>query len=77
MAIALLGLFFPFIAYAGTIQVDATAAGKIHMLSGKSIILKSDIALKRVSVADPEVADFTLLSPPRFILPGKPPGPRT
>ncbi|MDD4073882.1 MAG: pilus assembly protein N-terminal domain-containing protein, partial [Desulfobacterales bacterium] len=35
----------------------------LQMISGKSTILKSTLPVKRVSIADPEVADFILLSP--------------
>lgn len=71
LIVLLIGVLLPFIAQAGTIRLDATAAEKIHLLSGKSIIIKSDIPLKRVSIANPEVADFTLLSPTQIYITGK------
>jgi pilus assembly protein CpaC len=36
---------------------------KISLKAGKSIILKSYAPAKRISIADPEVADFVLISP--------------
>ncbi|WP_051261382.1 type II and III secretion system protein family protein [Desulfovibrio inopinatus] len=41
---------------------------------GKSIILKSRKTLGRVSVAQPEIADFVLLSPTQVYVTGKAPG---
>ena len=49
----------------------ATPASKLELISGKSIVLSSEKAVKRVSVADPEVADFILLSPTEIYLTGK------
>lgn len=45
-----------------SILVEAAETNTIELLSGKSVILKSPIPIKRVSIADPEVADFLLLS---------------
>lgn len=44
---------------------------RISLLVGKSIVLKSDEPAKRISIADPEVADFVLISPNEVYLTGK------
>lgn len=49
----------------------ATPTSKLELISGKSIVLSTEKAVKRVSVADPEVADFILLSPTEIYLTGK------
>ena len=46
----------------------------IQLSSGKSIVLKSETPIKRVSVANPAVVDFILLSPREIYLTGKSPG---
>ncbi len=43
----------------------------IQLSSGKSIVLKSETPIKRVSVANPAVVDFILLSPREIYLTGK------
>lgn len=55
-------------------DVPATESPKVNKLSllvGKSMILKSKEAVKRISIADPEVADFVLISPKEIYLTGK------
>jgi pilus assembly protein CpaC len=44
---------------------------KLEVVVGKSIILKTDQAVKRVSVAAPEIADFILLSSREIHITGK------
>jgi pilus assembly protein CpaC len=44
---------------------------KLNLVSGKSTILKSALPIKRISIADPEIADFLLLSPKEIYLTGK------
>jgi pilus assembly protein CpaC len=51
--------------------LETIEAKKIEMLSGKSVILRSTTPIKRVSVADPEIADFLLLSAHEVYLKGK------
>jgi pilus assembly protein CpaC len=41
----------------------AIESHKIEMTFGKSIVLRSELPVKRVSIANPEVADFILISP--------------
>jgi pilus assembly protein CpaC len=54
-----------------TFILEAIEAKKIEMVSGKSLILRSTEPIKRVSVADPEVVDFLLLSANEVYLKGK------
>jgi pilus assembly protein CpaC len=73
----LLAVFFPF-----RVTVPAAEYGspptleaeRLHLVSGKSILVKSAESVKRVSVANPEVADFTLISPQEIYVLGKGPG---
>jgi pilus assembly protein CpaC len=51
--------------------LETIEAKKIDMVSGKSVILRSAAPIKRVSVADPEIADFLLLSAHEVYLKGK------
>jgi pilus assembly protein CpaC len=51
------------------IEAQKTKAFKI--VAGKSIILKSSHPVKRVSIADPEVADFVLVSPTQIYIMAK------
>lgn len=44
---------------------------KLDITSGKSIVMKSDINVKRVSIGSPEIADFILLSPKEIYIQGK------
>jgi len=46
-------------------------AKKLQIVVGKSIILKSPKPVKRVSIADPEIAAFVLLSPKEIYITGK------
>ena len=36
---------------------------RIELVSGKSVVIRTDAAVKRISIAKPEIADFNLLSP--------------
>jgi pilus assembly protein CpaC len=44
---------------------------RIELVSGKSVVLRTDAAVKRISIANPEIADFNLLSPTEIYLTGK------
>jgi pilus assembly protein CpaC len=46
-------------------------SGNLQLTVGKSIILKSTRPVKRVSLANPEIADFILLSPREIYITGK------
>ena len=70
----LLSLLFIFPASAtaqNVFMLETVDAKKIEMVSGKSIILRSAVPIKRVSIADPEIADFLLLSANEIYLKGK------
>ena len=56
------------VAAADTISVETKS---IEIVSGKSVVLKSDLPVRRVSVGDPEVADFILISPREIYVSGK------
>jgi pilus assembly protein CpaC len=65
-------LFYPAITGAESAFVlETIEAKKIEMVSGKSLVLRSTAPIKRVSVADPEIADFLLLSAHEVYLKGK------
>lgn len=44
-------------------SLESPAIKKISLKVGKSVILKSNAPAKRISIADPAVADFVLISP--------------
>jgi pilus assembly protein CpaC len=52
-------------------QTVALEAKRLELYSGKSIILQSDLPIKRISIANPEIADFLLISPKQVYLTGK------
>lgn len=56
----------------GPVAVRATP--KLGLTIGKSVILQSDADVSRVSVAQPEIADFVLLSPRQVYVTGRAPG---
>jgi len=43
---------------------------KIDIISGKSIVMKTEINVKRISIGSPEIADFILLSPKEIYIKG-------
>ena len=51
--------------------LETVDAKKIEIISGKSVILRSTEPIKRVSIANPDVADFILLSAYEIYLTGK------
>ena len=72
LAIFLLLIMVPMGTWATDSMVQETMeAKKLNLVSGKSTILKSALPIKRVSIADPEIADFLLLSPKEVYLTGK------
>jgi len=50
---------------------ETLEARKISVLVGKSVILKSDTTVKRISIAAPDVADFVLITPKEIYITGK------
>ena len=45
--------------------------GELELIIGKSLVLKSDKAVKRVSIGNPDIADFLLLSSKEIYVTGK------
>ena len=56
---------------APTMAQEAYFAKQLDLIAGKSIVLSSSKAVKRVSIANPDVADFVLLSPQELYITGK------
>jgi pilus assembly protein CpaC len=72
LAIFLLFIMVPMGTWATDSMIQETMeVKKLNLVSGKSTILKSALPIKRVSIADPEIADFLLLSPREIYLTGK------
>ncbi|HWQ08267.1 MAG TPA: type II and III secretion system protein family protein, partial [Holophaga sp.] len=60
------------LAFAGqAVAAQAQKAPRLDITVGKSMILKTTVDITRVSVADPAVADFVLLSPRQVYVAGK------
>ena len=53
------------------LPVAAQETGKINVVAGKSIVLKSIERVKRVSIADPAIANFVLTSPNEIYITGR------
>ena len=69
---ALFFLVITCVSWAAGQSIQGTQASrKLSALVGKSIILKSAIPVKRISIANPEVADFVLISPREIYITGK------
>lgn len=56
---------------AGSMLPDTREPKKLELVVGKSIILKTPAAVKRVSIGDPKIADFNLLSRRELHITGK------
>jgi pilus assembly protein CpaC len=54
-----------------TAEVLQTPSQELELTTGKSLILRTQKAVKRISIADPEIADFVLLSAKEIYLTGK------
>lgn len=54
-----------------TIYAETETIKRLELTSGKSIVLKSKKAIKRVSIANPDIADFVLISPREVYISGK------
>ena len=63
----------PTIVYA-TLVVDTREHKKMELTVGSSITVRSTRAIKRISVGDPAIADFLMISPSEIYLTGKAPG---
>jgi pilus assembly protein CpaC len=51
--------------------IETQETETLQMVRGKSMVLKQPAATKRVSIADPEIADFVLLSPREIYITAK------
>ena len=72
LVIILLLIIVPMGTWAADSMVQETmAAKKLDLISGKSTILKTSLPIKRVSIANPEIADVRVLSPHEIYLTGK------
>jgi pilus assembly protein CpaC len=72
MVFTILLMVFPVTSMAtDSSSLNAQKPERLQLLVGKSIILKSDRPAKRVSIADPGVADFVLISPYEIYITGK------
>ena len=65
-------LIFPrVLAATNGFQLESIETRKITISSGKSIVIRSDSPIKRVSIANPDIADFILLSPQEIYITAK------
>jgi len=72
---ALVVLLVVFLSWAaGPLPAKAQDMGKLNVVMGKSVIVKSAEQVKRVSIADPAIANFVLTSPNEIYITGKAPG---
>ncbi len=56
-------------------QSNVTSAGEtLHVLVGRSLLITSPTRVKRLSIADPNVADAIIISPTQIMINGKSPG---
>ncbi len=56
-------------------QATVAAAGEtLHVLVGRSLLITSPTRIKRLSIADPNVADAIIISPTQIMVNGKSPG---
>jgi pilus assembly protein CpaC len=83
--VALLVLFAPGLAPAGPhaqAESAATAAqepragasNELHLMVGRSLVITSPARVKRVSIADPNIADAVIVTPNQLLINGKAPG---
>jgi pilus assembly protein CpaC len=53
------------------LPASAQEMGKLNVVAGKSVVLKSMERVKRVSIADPAIANFVLTSPKEIYITGR------
>ena len=51
--------------------LESIETRKISLSSGKSIVLRSDSPIQRISIANPDIADFILMSPQEIYITAK------
>ena len=72
MILAMIVLSMASVSWAtGSLPAEAQTVKRLSLLVGKSIVLKSEVQVKRISIADPAVADFVLISPHEIYITGK------
>src|ERR1019366_7664708 len=52
----------------------ADAPQSLHLLVGRSLVITSPTRIKRVSLADPTIAEVDVISPTQIVINGKAPG---
>lgn len=55
-------------------QEAESSAQRLHLMVGRSLVISSPGRLKRVSVADPAIADAVIVNPTQILINGKAPG---
>ena len=58
-------------ATASSPELESIEIRKISLSSGKSIVLRSDSPIQRISIANPDIADFILMSPQEIYITAK------
>jgi pilus assembly protein CpaC len=53
---------------------EAETAERLHLLVGRSLVISSPTRIKRISIADPNIADAVIISPTQILVNGKTPG---
>jgi pilus assembly protein CpaC len=57
-----------------TATPEGTGSHSLHLLVGRSLVISSPTPIKRVSIADPNIAEAVVVSPYQLLLNGKAPG---
>src|ERR1700694_581186 len=55
-------------------STDVEAPQALHLLVGRSLVITSPSRIKRVSIADPNIAEAIVVSPTQVLVNGKVPG---
>ena len=55
-------------------QPQDSEAQSLHLLVGRSLVISSPTRIKRISVADPTIAEAVVISPRQIVINGKAPG---
>src|SRR6202047_5202389 len=58
----------------GEQTIDTEAPQALHLLVGRSLVITSPARIKRVSLADPNIAEAIAVTPNEILLTGKAPG---
>jgi pilus assembly protein CpaC len=58
----------------GSQEQEAGASQTLHLLVGRSLVITSPNRIKRVSLADPAIAEAVVVSPTQVVINGKAPG---